>query len=83
MSEPMKYDDLDYTPTYGAVEIRHGDKCWQIPVKTECARDMEAEGMTVYWTYASIPAGIADAGFGSLFTPFYRLFTWPSRWLKK
>ena len=83
MSEPMKYDDLDYTPTHGEVEIRHGNKCWQIPVNIECGRDMEAEGMTVYWPYAVIPAGVADAGFASIFTPLYRLFSWPTRWLKK
>lgn len=83
MPSPMKYDDLDYTPTHGEVEIRRGNKCWQIPVNIACGRDMEAEGFDVYWIYSSTPAALHDAGFGGIAVPLYRLFTWPSRWLKK
>ena len=81
MSEPMKYDNLDYTPTQGHVEVRSGNKRWNIPVNVECGRDMEAEGFTVYWVHSVIPENMAN--FGGIFMTLSRLFTWPSRWGKK
>ena len=83
MTEPMKYDDLDFTPSRGFAEVRKGDKCWQIPVEVDCGRDMEAAGITVYWAYAYVPEIVARLGLTSIYAEMFRLFTWPSRWGKK
>lgn len=46
---PMPFDQLDYTPTHGAVDMRGDNKTWGMEVPIEQGRAMEADGIPVYW----------------------------------
>lgn len=80
MAEPMKFEDLEYSPTHGEIEVQRGTAIWMVPVSVRMGRDMEAEGLQVYWIYAAAPAFAVNLGFGGAFLYLSRLFTWPSRW---
>lgn len=78
MGDYQKYDDLDYTPTEGFVDVGR----FSIPVSVETGRAMEADGHPVMWPYASIPAWVADIGLAGPYVALSRLWTWPSRIIK-
>jgi len=77
--KPMKYEDLDYVPDYGSVEIRGHRKSWTVNVSIDQGRAMEADGISVHWIYSSTPAWTADVGLAELWIAIKRIVTWPSR----
>lgn len=81
MSHPgyQKFQDLDYTPSHGTVDVRGEIKTFGLPVTISQGRDMEADGIPVCWVYASIPAWAAIPVIGSVAMWVSRAFTWPSR----
>lgn len=76
---PAKYDDLDYRPVYGTVDVRGQRRGFAIPVSVESGRAMEADGIPVTWIYASAPVWIAEAGLAGLWMRVQRLLGFPSR----
>ncbi len=82
MTEPMKYDDLDYTPSHAEVSIKHEGKEWWVPVNVECGKSMEDAGLTVFWIYGSVPEFVALLGLSKPYLAMQRLFSWPSRFFK-
>jgi hypothetical protein len=77
MTEPQKYDDLDYTPTHGEVRVEN----FAVKVPTHQGRAMEGEGIPVFWIYASIPDSVAQPGLSAAYVALHRLFTWPGRFM--
>lgn len=79
MSKPMKYDDLDYTPEHGVVDVRGSRHTFGIEVPTNVGRAMEDDGIEVIWVYASCPGWVADLGLTRIWMPLSRLLKWPGR----
>jgi hypothetical protein len=79
---PQKYDDLTYAPSYGSVEVRGDGRSWSVDVCVEQGRAMEADGIPVYWIYATIPASLVVFGQMTVWLFLYRLFTWPGRFFR-
>lgn len=75
----QEFDKLDYTPTYGAVDIRGQSKEWSVEVPVEQGRAMEADGIPVCWVYGSIPEWAAMPVVGHIWLFVFRVFTWPGR----
>ena len=84
MNEPMKYDNLDYTPAYGSVEIHGHEHEWAMDVSIEQGRSMEADGVEVLWIQSSAPMWVLNSGqpFVSIWMGCHRVITWPSRLFK-
>lgn len=76
---PMKYDDLDYTPVYGSVEVRGERSLWPCNVSIEQGRAMEADGLTVFWIESVVPEWVATLGLTRPYLALYRIWTWPQR----
>lgn len=80
---PAKYDQLDYTPTHGSVEVRGRESTWAVDVSINQGRAMEVDGVDVYWAYSGAPALVAEAGLTVPAMWLHRLLTWPSRIFQK
>lgn len=76
---PEKYDDLPEVPAYGSVMVRGERSEWMVDVPIEQGRDMEDDGVPVYWVVGSVPELIAELGLVRCWLWLYRVFTWPSR----
>lgn len=79
MSDYCKYNDLDYTPAHGSIDVQGETGEFSVPVSVEVGREMEADGIPVCWPYASIPAWAADSGLAWLFMAAHRIWTLPQR----
>lgn len=79
MSKYCKYDDLNYKPTMGFVDLRGKSREWGLPVTVEQGRAMEADGLAVMWPYAKCPAWVAKFGLSAFWMAASRIVTWPSR----
>ncbi len=77
--KPQKYDDLNYEPAYGLIEVRGRESGWAVRVPIDKGIDMEKDGVTVHWVYSQYPVWVVDIGAENLWTLLFRLWTWPQR----
>ncbi|MGB0507121.1 MAG: hypothetical protein ACPGGK_13075 [Pikeienuella sp.] len=77
--EYQKFDDLDYAPAYGTVDVSGRVGQWSLPVSIKQGRAMEADGIPVCWVYGAIPAWAAIPVLGPIALAANRVFLLPSR----
>ena len=78
-----KYDDLDFRPSHGSVDIRGESHEWSVPVTVDVGRALEKDGLHVCWPYASCPVWAAELGLVGPWMAVSRLLSFPSRMLGK
>lgn len=83
MSHYQRFDKLDYTPLYGAIDVQAGDSVFLVEVPVRQGRALEAAGLHVCWVYASCPYWVGYIGLTRLWFKAQRLYHWPSRRLFK
>lgn len=79
---PQRYDDLPHVPSYGEVMVRGERGEWFLEVSIDQGRDMEDDGIPVYWIFASAPKVVVDLGLLGPWFFLYRVFTWPARFFR-
>ncbi|AHD10015.1 hypothetical protein PhaeoP75_02308 [Phaeobacter gallaeciensis] len=77
--KPMKFSQLDYYPAHGEIRVRGHRHEWCVKVDLGLGRNLEDDGIEVYWIYAEIPNAVADAGLSRAWVVLCRFFCWPNR----
>lgn len=83
MSHYQPFDQLDYTPLYGTIDVHAGDCVFLVEVSVWQGRALEDAGIPVCWIYASCPYWVDRVGLTRPWFFIQRLYSWPSRRLFK